>query len=443
MPDTIPKGKINRTFSSGKIAVKMGTNQLGFMVKRPFLSKASREISREKKDTRNAQILFSGLSLLRGTALKAAQMMSLESGYIPESMRKELEKSYNQVPPINRALVRKIILNSFNTPPEKLFNTFNSKAFAAASLGQVHLATTDTDEKLAVKIQYPDISKTIANDINLLKTVLRPLPEYSVIKTALEEVKVVLLNETEYEKEARHIEFFRKNLKNSDVLIPKVYHDLSTQHVLSMTYMDGQMLNKWLETNPDQESKNYIAQTLHDIFVEGFYELNQIHADPHPGNFLVTDDLKIGLLDFGCVRAFNADFVKLYQRLIQIGSQDDKSEYLDLLMAMKLITPELGPDVKDQMVDLFMEIGNWFSALFKDEEFDFDKNSDFMEKGRKIGMQMRQFRKHINDITPEFIFLDRTRYGLLKLFEKMKVKIKIRSKYEYPSEPIQNVKSEV
>jgi len=171
MSDIIPKGKIKRTFSSGKIAVKMGTNQLGFMVKRPFLSKESQELSREKKDTMNAQILFSGLSLLRGTALKAAQMMSLESEYIPESMRKELEKSYNQVPPINRALVRKIILNSFNTPPENVFKTFNSKAFAAASLGQVHLATTDNDETLAVKIQYPDISKTIANDINLLKTI--------------------------------------------------------------------------------------------------------------------------------------------------------------------------------------------------------------------------------------------------------------------------------
>jgi len=413
MPDTIPKGKIKRTYSSGKIAVKMGTNQLGFMVKRPFLSKTNQEQYRDMKDAKNAKILFSGLSLLRGTALKAAQMMSLESDYIPESMRKELEKSYNQVPPINRALVRKIIHNSFNTGPENIFKSFDSKAFAAASLGQVHLAATDNNEKLAVKIQYPDISKTIANDINLLKTVLRPLPEYSVIKTALEEVKVVLLNETKYEKEAQHIEFFRKHLKNTDVLIPKVHHDLTTQHVLSMTYMDGQMLNKWLETNPDQESKNQIAQTLHNIFIEGFYELNQIHADPHPGNFLVTDELKIGLLDFGCVRAFNTDFVKLYQRFIQIGSQNDKSEYLDLLIEMKLITPELNSDVKDKMVDLFMEIGSWFSAPFKEEEFDFGKNPDFMEKGRKIGMQMRQFRKHINDITPEFIFLDRTRYGLL------------------------------
>ncbi len=149
------------------------------------------------------------------------------------------------------------------------------------------------------------------------------------------------------------------------------------------------------------------------------------------GNFLVTDELNIGLLDFGCVKAFKSNFVKLYQRFIQMGSQNDKSEYSDLLVEMKLITPELDPEVKDQMIDLFMEIGSWFSAPFKEKEFDFGKNSDFMEKGRKIGMQMRQFRKHINDITPEFIFLDRTRYGLLKLFEKMKVKIKLRSKYEF------------
>ncbi|MCD4675605.1 MAG: hypothetical protein K8S18_06355, partial [Desulfobacula sp.] len=73
------------------------------------------------------------------------------------------------------------------------------------------------------------------------------------------------------------------------------------------------------------------------------------------------------------------------------------------------------------------------SELFIEEEFDFGANSDFMEKGRKIGRQMHQLRNHIHNITPEFIFLDRTRYGLIKLFEKMKVKIRIRNKYEYCS----------
>ncbi|MBT6341397.1 MAG: AarF/ABC1/UbiB kinase family protein [Desulfobacula sp.] len=430
MTDTMPKSKITRTISSGKIAAKMGTNHLGFLLKKPFLSKEKQTLSQKKRNTQNAQILFNGLSLLKGTALKAAQMLSLENDYFPESFRKELEKSYNQVPPINRALVRKVITNNFNSPPEKVFESFDLKAFAAASLGQVHLARSWDGAELAVKIQYPDISQTISNDIRMLKTVLRPLAEYGIIKIVLEEIEEVLLNETDYEKEGQNIKYFRKNMKNDRVIIPEIYPELTTQNVLSMSCMKGLILNEWLETHPNLESKTIIAQTLHDIFIEGFYELKQIHADPNPGNFIVTDDLKISLVDFGCVRSFDDEFIQLYQRLIRISAGNERQEYVDLLTQMKLITPGIDPDIKDQMVALFMKMGDWFGELFCEEEFDFGANPDFMEKGRKIGQQMHQFRKHIHNITPEFIFIDRTRYGLIKLFEKMKVKIKIQNKYE-------------
>ena len=433
MTDTIPTSKIRRTISSGKIVAKMGTKHLGFLLKKPFLSKEKQAVYLKKKDAQNARILFNGLSLLRGTALKAAQMLSLESDYFPESIRKELEKSYNQVPPINRALVRKIIINNFNKPPEKIFKSFDLKAFAAASLGQVHLARSKEGKNLAVKIQYPDISQTISNDIRLLKIALRPMAEYEIIKIALEEIEEVLLNETDYEKEGQNIKYFRENLKNNRVMIPEIFHELTTKNVLSMSCMKGLILNEWLETRPDLESKTIIAQTLHDIFVEGFYELKQIHADPNPGNFLVTDDLKVSLIDFGCVRSFDDNFIQLYQKLIRIGTGNKKKAFVDLLAEMKLITPDIDPDIKNQMVALFMKMGDWFSQLFCEEEFDFDANPDFMEQGRKIGRKMHQFRKHIHSITPEFIFIDRTRYGLIKLFEKMRVKIKIQNKYEYCS----------
>lgn len=433
MTDTIPRTKMSRTFSSGKMAAKIGTNQLGFLIKKPFLSKKKQTVSKKQTDARNAQILFNGLSMLRGTALKAAQMLSLESDMIPESIRKELEKSYNQVPPINRALARKIIVNNFNSPPEKVFASFDSKAFAAASLGQVHLAKSWDGDNLAVKIQYPDISQTISNDIRLLKTVLRPMSQFDIIKIALEEIEEVLLNETDYIKEGQNIQYFRENLINDQIIIPEIFQDLTTRNVLSMSCMKGLILNKWLETNPSKEDKTIVAQTLHDIFIEGFYSLKKIHADPNPGNFLVTDDLKICLLDFGCVRSFDDGFIQLYQELIRRGSSKDKQVFIDLLTRMQLITPGLDPKVKNQMVTLFIKIGDWFSELFKEEEFDFGANPDFMEKGRIIARQMHQFRKHIHSITPEFIFLDRTRYGLIRLFEKMRVKVRIRNKYEYNS----------
>ena len=185
MNDTIPQGKFKRTISSGKMVTRLGTNQLGYYLKKPFLSKEKKYCLEKKKDIKNARILFNGLSLLRGTALKAAQMLSFESDVIPGAVRKELEKSYNQVPPINRALARKIILNNFKAPPEEVFEFFDSKAFAAASLGQVHHAKSCDGKEMAVKVQYPDIAKTISNDILLLKGILRPMSHYNIIKTAI------------------------------------------------------------------------------------------------------------------------------------------------------------------------------------------------------------------------------------------------------------------
>ena len=206
---------------------------------------------------------------------------------------------------------------------------------------------------------------------------------------------------------------------------------LSTRHVLTMSCMEGMTLNHWLATNPDKESKTQVAQTLNDIFVKGFYELHLIHADPNPGNFLISPDLSVSLLDFGCVRSFEPDFVALYQALVQQGGNHDKKAYQALLTRMKFITPGLDADISDRMVAVFMEIGDWYSRLFKNTQFDFGANPDFMEKGRQIGMKMNEFRTHINGINPEFIFLDRTRYGLIRLFEKMGVKINIQNQYEY------------
>lgn len=430
MNDTMPKGRFKRTVSTGKIATRLGTSRLAYRLKKPFLAQDKKEQLRIDTEKNDARILFNGLALLRGTALKAAQMMSLETDLLPEHFRKELEKSYHQVPPINRALVRKIITTNFDAPPEVVFKSFDTTAFAAASLGQVHRAQTKNGELLALKIQYPDIAKTISNDIFLLKNVLRPMARYDVIKTALEEIETVLLNETDYHLEAANISFFSDHLKLDQVKIPEVHGNHTTRRILAMSFMDGVHLNEWLDTHPDQESKNKVAQILHDIFIRGFYELGKIHADPNPGNFLVGDDLKIGLIDFGCVREFDPEFIQLYKKMIHIGSDKNPETINHLLDQMQLVRKETKPGIKSGIIQLFMEMGNWINQMFKEDTFDFGANPDFMEQGKQIGRKMHQFRRHINRITPEFIFLDRTRYGLMQTFERMKANIRIKNRHE-------------
>ena len=110
MNDKIPTGRLSRTLSTGKVAAKMGTNQVRYLMKRPFLSEKGQQTSKEALNAENAKALFKGLSLLRGTALKAAQMLSFERELLPKAFQQELTKSYAQVPPINRALIRKLII---------------------------------------------------------------------------------------------------------------------------------------------------------------------------------------------------------------------------------------------------------------------------------------------------------------------------------------------
>lgn len=140
MKAPVPETRLARAGIAGATVLKMGLGELRHKVKRPFMSEQKREAGKSLLDDENAQLLFKALTRLRGTALKLAQMLGMELDILPEKYRKELEKSFHKVPPLNRVLVRKVIQNELGKPPEALFNQFDSTAFAAASLGQVYAA---------------------------------------------------------------------------------------------------------------------------------------------------------------------------------------------------------------------------------------------------------------------------------------------------------------
>ncbi len=223
MAQEIPKGKWQRGLSGGKTAARMSRKALKYLARKPFLTEEKRQAEKKAMNRENAVLLFEGLSLLRGTALKIAQLLSMEMDIFPPEITKELQKSYHQVPPINRALVRKTIQNGLGKPPEQIFATFESTAFAAASLGQVHRAATQDGAELAVKIQYPGIRETIQNDVQLIKTALRPLPEYRMIVPAILEIETRLLEETDYTRELDNLTFFKERLCMDRVIVPAPY----------------------------------------------------------------------------------------------------------------------------------------------------------------------------------------------------------------------------
>ncbi|OQW98129.1 MAG: hypothetical protein BWK73_53255 [Thiothrix lacustris] len=204
MQDTIPAGKWQRAGIVGSTALKVGLREVQHKVKRPFLSAQRQQEAKQEVDDHNASLLFDTLTQLRGTALKAAQMLSMEVELLPERYRRELEKSFHQVPPLNRVLVRKALHEQFGKPPEHLFATFDTTAFAAASLGQVHAATLPDGTPVAVKIQYPGIHVAMDNDMKLLRQLARGLPNPEIALQSLLEIQARLREEVDYLHESTH-----------------------------------------------------------------------------------------------------------------------------------------------------------------------------------------------------------------------------------------------
>lgn len=430
MADGIPKTKWERGLCAGRTAAKVGGKAIAYYAFKPFRTREEDAEARRGFDRETGALLFQGLGLLRGTALKAAQLLSLEADVLPPEVTRELGKSCHQAPPINRAMARKIVSSAFGKQPEEVFRSFDSRAFAAASLGQVHRATAWDGRELAVKIQYPGIRETIHNDISMLRAAARSLPEYRMVAPALEEIQARLMEETDYQREQDNMAFFRSELKLDNIVVPECHGALSSGTVLSSDYLSGLPLAEWLNTGPDQEARDRVAQTLQDVFVAGLYQLRCIHADPNPSNFLIGDDGSVGLVDFGCVKRFDELFVSLYGKMSVTAMSGSRDEYMSLISDLRMTNSSLAPEAADRLFGVMKATGEWISRLFREEYFDFRENTDFIASGKQLMRASLELRKHMS-INTNFIYLHRTRYGLLRLFESMGARVRFRNPYEY------------
>jgi predicted unusual protein kinase regulating ubiquinone biosynthesis (AarF/ABC1/UbiB family) len=425
-----PTGKIERALAGGGTAARAGGKMLLHYAKRPFMGAEARRRARDQAARDGARVLFQGLSLLKGTALKMAQQLSLEMDLLPEAACRELAKAYHQVPPINRALVRQAVRDALGKPPEAVFDRLDLTAFAAASLGQVHLARDRDGTALAVKIQYPGIARTIDSDMALLRQVLRPVIKSDQLQPMLAEVSARLHEEVDYLQEADNLEWFARRLHIEGVRIPSRRPELSAGTVLTATFMPGRPLDQWLESRPDQQAVDHVAQTLQRIFITGLYDLHVLHADPNPGNFIIADDLTVGLVDFGCIKRLDPDFVEHYRRLARAAFRRNERDHYQEMAALGFIPEHLEPEILEKIRTVSDAFGRWFGRLAATERFDFGAHPDFIAQGKAAMAQFHHLRRYFN-VNPDFLFLDRTRYGLLRLFEQMRARVCFRNMYEW------------
>lgn len=418
--EELPSSKLERGKIFAKTGLKVGGNYARYMVKKG-LGKGSAE-AKQELNNRNAQDVFREFTKLRGMALKLAQSMSLDSGVLPDEFINVMTQAQYSVPPMNRALVRKLIRSALGKYPEQIFQRFGADAIAAASIGQVHRAQLKDGRDVAVKVQYPNVRETINSDLGIAKSLFRRVVKARFYDQYFEEISQRLLEETDYLKESEHITFFANQYQHDRIVTPRAVPEWTRPNVLTMTFVEGMHLDAFLARQPRQADRDAFGQLLWDFIHEqiaGNYRT--IHADVHPGNFLFRDDGRLGVVDFGCVKTFPQDFRDNFLLLFRAQIERDKPTMYRLYQEVDILDPN-AEDQKQQdaMFDFFFRFGQTILEPYRTPRFNFD-NPAYKKTLNACFKEASTF----NEITgsKHFIYINKVMMGLYAVLFKLKPRL--------------------
>lgn len=426
--DKVYSSRSARTGKFLKTGVKVGANYLKHYSKKLVNGEANDEELQE----RNAENIYESLSELKGSALKVAQMLSMDQGLLPQAYTDKFAQAQYSAPPLSYPLVVKTFQQTFGKGPQDVFETFSKKSVAAASIGQVHQATIN-GKKLAVKIQYPGVANSISSDLKMVRPVVGAMFKISQAEMThyLGEVQERLLEETDYELELeRGLSIVKACADLKGLKFPQYYPELSGPRILTMDWLDGLHLDEFLKTNPDQETRNRLGQAMWDFYDFQIHKLKEVHADPHPGNFLFGEDGSLGVIDFGCIKKLPQGFYERYFKIMEPAIVDRDDEFESLLYELQFL---LGADSRKE-VDHFKEIYKQVLLLlgkpFFQEEFDFSEKAYFEEiyGMSEIFQKDKMVRNARAGRGPkDAIYLNRTYFGLYSILHSLGAKVQTRS----------------
>ena len=406
----LAQGFRKRTLVTAKLASKMGLN----MARRQLAGPGASAVVDAKAAREAAEELVGKLDQLKGLVMKVGQMASYLPGALPAEAQEVLTRLQAQSTAMEFDRVAEVIEADLGGSVDSLFEDFEREPFAAASIGQVHRARL-AGRPVAVKVQYPGIEDVLKSDLSTVGLIAKVstfgLPMDG--KALVEELESRILEECDYELEARHQTEIAGLLRDDpNARVPEVLFDRSSRRVLTTELVNAMRFEE-LVAHGSREAKDRAGETIfhncwRGLFVHGLY-----NGDPHPGNYLFDADGKVTFLDFGCVRRFERPFVETWKAFARGVLDDDRARFPERMTATGLVGTQRGYDW-----DYQWEITRYLYRPFIEVEPYFTYTDEYVRESYGL-MIFDNPNQRKTACPPEWLLLNRLQWGLNAVLAKL------------------------
>jgi aarF domain-containing kinase len=419
----VPVGRLRRVGLLGTLQAKIAAAYFFYWVRGWFKNADEREKLLAETHWRTAARVLDSMSYLRGATMKVGQTLGNFPNIVPAAFVETLEQLHFQAPPMHWSLLREMVYNELGDDLEKIFASFETRAFAAASIGQVHGARLKSGQEVAVKVQYPGIARTIREDFRNLFLFMLPArlsADWENTREQFDDLRMRLERETEYEREAATLERVRSLFgEDEGIVVPRVCPEYSTARVLTMERLRGMHLDQFLQTDPPQELRNEFARKMVRAWYRMLFTGRLLYIDFHPGNFIFMEDGRLGVIDFGCMVELDDTLWELFRKMDRPLTTGRREDRIEALKEWSWISDD---PAEEERVRLTEQFADWSWRSRYSGEFDFADTDNFR---RGIDVFVEMVRKRYSRARPCTPMMARQQMGWHAMLYRLRAKIDV------------------
>ena len=420
----IPKTRLGRLSRVARIAGGVAGG---------MLAEGARQLADGKRPKVSDMILTPGnagrvakqLAAMRGAAMKVGQLLSMETdGLLPAELSEVLAQLREGAYAMPESQLTQMLVETYGENWRDIFDRFDMQPMAAASIGQVHRATTHDGDEIVLKIQYPGVSESIDSDVDNIAWLLRVsnlLPKHMDISALLEDAKAQLKDEANYIAEGVHLAtFYQTLLEDERYVVPWYYDELSSDTILAMEYVPGVAIEKLPQLSG--EEKNRLMTTLMELVLRELFELRLMQTDPNFANYRYQSETgQLVLLDFGATRKFRQEFVVDYKRLIRAVIAHDDDAVVEAADRLGYAASSASAEYRRFLIDIFYIALEPFAF---EGEFDF-ASSQLSERLSELSDLAYGFKEFWQTPPTDILYLHRKLGGTFLLATRLQARVNL------------------